>query len=154
MGREYIDKLFEGAPDPDDECYQINFPISEKRSFDPTPMNLRRHFLHRASPLIDEYINAALGTSTFSATSDHARSEVWGILKQLIIEAKNPAPMLDLRGKNIEEQIDKILTLVSTGGISLEEGREYISLVQQGFEAAELPKLMQQMEKLEALGAL
>lgn len=154
MSNDYMKKLFEGVPDPDDECYQVNFRIKDKREFIPSPANLKAHFLHRASPLIDEYIDAALGNSTFSATSDHARFEVWTLLKTIIIEAKNPAPILDIKGKTIDDQVSQILTLASTGKCTLEEARDFLSLVQQGFELTELPEIMKKMESLEALGVL
>lgn len=154
MSNPYMDKLFEGVPDPDDECYQINFPIKEKRDFDPTPTNLRAHFLHRASPLIDEYIDSALGRKVLNSTSDHARIEVWNILKQIILEAKNPSPLMNIRGKPINDQVDQILTLTSSGKINLEEGKEWLSLIQQGFEVTEIPKMMEKLETLEALGII
>ena len=119
-----------------------------------TPSKIRAHFLKNAFPLVDEYIGAALGTSRMNANNAIAQNAVWEILKQIILEAKNPAPMMDLRGKTIDEQVDKILTMVSEQKCTLDEGKEYLSLVQQGLELTEIPKMVKQMESLEALGIL
>lgn len=153
-GEAYIDKIFEGVPDPDDECYQVNFPISEKRNFNPTPANLKSHFLHRASPLIDDYIDAALGESVLKSTNDHARFEVWKLLVEIMRQADNKAPILNMKGKKIDDQISLILEDVFSGNTSPAEGRELISIVQQGFDALAMPRLMDKMEKLTAMGIM
>ena len=119
-----------------------------------TPSNIRAHFLKNAFPLVDEYIGAALGTSRMQSNNAMAQTAVWDILKQIILEAKNPAPMLSLKGKTIDEQVNEILTKVSTQELTLDEGKDYLSLVQQGFELTEIPKMMKQVENLQALGIL
>lgn len=153
-GEAYIDKLFEGVPDPDDECYQVNFPIKDKREFSPTPSNLKSHFLHRASPLIDDYIDAALGESILKSTNDHARFEVWKLLVEIMKQADNKAPVLNMKGKNIDDQISLILEDVFAGNSTVAEGRDMISMVQQGFDALAMPRLMEKMDKLTALGVM
>lgn len=135
-----------GRPDPSEF-------IEHKKDFEITPANLRAHFLKRAAPLIDEYIEGAFGRKAVNGDKI-ARFEVWSMLKEIIMTAKNPAPLMDIKGKSIDEQVNQILTFVSEGKITLDEGKEYLSLVQQGFELTELPKLMSQMEKLETLGVL
>ena len=151
---EHDEKYWSDVPDPDDPIYQINFPIDEKSDFDRTPTNLRAHFIHRASPLIDDYIDAALGNGTLRSTNDHARFEVWSVLKQILLEANNPSPLVDIRGKSINEQVDKILTLATTGKINNQEAKEYLELIRQGYEVTEVPNLMKKLEALEALGVL
>lgn len=151
---KFMDKIFEGVPDPDDPMFQKNFPICEKKNFDITPANLKSHFLHRAAPLIDDYIDAALGNRNLNSTNDHARFEVWSMLKTIILEAKNPMPLMNIKGKTIDDQVDDILTMATTGKIDLQEAKELISLVQQGYELTELPKMMEKLEALDALGVL
>ena len=153
-GEAYINKIFEGVPDPDDECYQVNFPINEKRNFSPTPANLKAHFLHRAAPLIDDYIDAALGESILKSTNDHARFEVWSLLIEIMKQADNKAPILNVKGKSIDDQISLILEDVFAGKSTVQEGRDMISMVQQGFDALAMPKLMEKMEQLTALGVM
>ena len=78
-----------------------------------------------------------------------ATKEVWSVLKEIIQTATNPAPLLDLKGKSISDQIDVILTKVSTGEIDFTQAKEYMSLVSSGFNLQTLPQLMSQLEALE-----
>ena len=148
------EKYWADAIDPDDDCFQVNFPIKEKRDFNPTPANLKAHFLHRASPLIDDYIDAALGLDTLNSTSDHARFEVWKLLTEIMRQADNKAPILNVKGKKIDDQISLILEDVFKGKSTVSEGRDMIALVQQGFDALAMPKLMEKMDQLTALGVM
>ena len=113
------------------------------------PSEMKYHFIERASPLIDAYIDSALGVSYMKSNNSLIQQEVWNLLRELILNAKNKAPLLNLRGKNIESQIDEILTKVSAGEINLEEAKEYMSLVSAGFNLQKLPELMSKLEILE-----
>ena len=113
------------------------------------PSEMKYHFIERASPLIDDYIDSALGVSYMKSNNSLIQQEVWNLLRELILNAKNKAPLLNLRGKNIESQIDEILTKVSAGEINLEEAKEYMSLVSAGFNLQKLPELMSKLEMLE-----
>jgi len=116
------------------------------------PVNMKRTFLAGAAPLITEMINLANGTkgrSTLTDSQAWARSEVWEVLKEVIKIAENPAPMIDLKGKPIEDQIDQILTKVSQGQITIADAKDYMSLVSAGFNLQHLPELMKTLEKLE-----
>ena len=146
--------IFDDVIDPDDPSLDIYKDIKEKVNFEKTPTNLRRHFIYKAAPLIDNYINVALGKEVPISTNAKVQHEVWSVLKEIILTAKNPAPLMDIKGHTIEDQVSKILTMVSTGKCTLEEGKDYLALVQQGFELTELPKLMSQMESLEELGVI
>ena len=117
------------------------------------PVNMKKHFLTEASPLIDEMIQLANGskkrTIKDSDTEAWAKREIWDVLKEVITSASNPAPMMDLKGKTITDQIDQILTQVSQGAISIDDAKEYMALVSAGFNLQELPKLMASLEALE-----
>ena len=118
------------------------------------PVRMKRHFLQGASPLIDEMIGLANGKKKNGAkdsdTEAWAKRELWSVLKEVISTASNPAPMLDLKGKSVTDQIDQILTKVSEGRISIDDAKEYMALVSAGFNLQQLPKLMESLEKLEA----
>ena len=136
-----------GMPDPSEF-------ISNKKDFEFTPSNLRAHFLERAAPLIDEYIEGAFDRKRVDGGNQIAKNEVWTMLKEIIMAAKNIGPAMDLRGKEMKDQVDIIMTLVQERKLSPTEGSEYIALIQQGYEATELPQIMEQMKQLEALGVL
>jgi hypothetical protein len=114
------------------------------------PTKMRQHFLEKASPLIDQMIDAALGNKKMLSTNDYAINQVWSVLQEMIRGANNPAPLLDLKGKPIENQIDQILTKVSDGEITFEEAKEYMSLVSTGFNLQKLPELLLKLEQLES----
>jgi hypothetical protein len=113
------------------------------------PTKMRTHFLRGAAPILDDMLKLAKGEKV--GTSDNfAFREVWEVLRDMINKANSPVPMLDLKGKEISDQIDTILTKVSAGEISFIEAKEYMSLVSSGFNLQELPKLMAKLEMLES----
>ena len=118
------------------------------------PVRMKRHFLAGASHLIDEMISLANGkkknTVKDSDSEAWAKREIWSVLKEVISKAESPAPMLDLKGKTIDDQIDQILTKVSQGQITIVDAKEYMALVSSGFNLQQLPKLMASLEKLES----
>lgn len=146
--------FFDDVIDPDDPSLDIYKDIEEKVSFEITPVNIRRHFLHKAAPLIDTYIDVALGKKVPETTNLQMQNQVWEVLREIILSASDHAPVIDLKGKTVDEQVSKILELVSTGGIPIDQGKEYLSLVQQGFELTELPDIIAKMEALENLGVV
>jgi hypothetical protein len=117
------------------------------------PVKMKKYFLTEAAPLIDEMINLANGTKqktkTQTSTEEWAKREIWGVLKDVISKANDPAPMIDLKGKTIDDQINQILTKVSEGQITIADAKEYMALVSAGFNLQQLPKLMASLEKLE-----
>ena len=117
------------------------------------PVNMKKHFLTESAPLIDEMIKLANGGNK-NKTKDTeneawAKREIWSVLKEVISRANYPAPMKDLKGKAIDDQIDQILTSVSQGKISIDDAKEYMTLVSAGFNLQQLPKLMASLEALE-----
>jgi len=113
------------------------------------PVKMRAHFLTEAAPLIDTMIQSALGNKTQLPDNELAVREVWGVLKDIIQTATNPAPLLDLKGQDIGDQIDTILENVSKGQIDFVQAKEYMSLVSSGFNIQKLPDIIQKLEALE-----
>lgn len=113
------------------------------------PVKMRRHFLLGASPILDNMIDMATGGSKLGSSDTYAFTQVWEILKGIISSANNPTPMIDLKGKDVSQQIDEILTQVTAGKLSFDEAKEFMSLVSSGFNLQELPKLMAKLEALE-----
>jgi len=114
------------------------------------PVKMRSHFLMEAAPLMNIMIQASLGNKSLDSDNELAVREVWNVLKDIIQSANNPAPLLDLKGKDIDGQIDTILGKVSTGEIDFEQAKEYMSLVSSGFNLQKLPELITKLEALEA----
>ena len=149
----FWDKLTEDQKKtfPDWEFKQLSEAYNkrvEETMNDPTKM--RQYFLKGSAPILDEIIKMANGDSRIKGES-YAFREVWEVLRGIITAASNPAPMIDLRGKDISSQIDEILSAVTKGDITFNEAKEYMSLVSSGFNLQELPKLMQKLEALEQL---
>lgn len=119
------------------------------------PVKMKKHFLEGAAPLIDEMLSLANGQKkSKSAVKDTdneawAKREIWSVLKDIIRTTDNPAPMLDLKGGTIDEQINTILEKVSAGQITIADAKEYMALVSAGFNLQQLPKLMKSLEALE-----
>jgi hypothetical protein len=136
---------------PDWEFKQLHESYNkrvEETMNDPTKM--RQYFLKGSAPILDSIISMANGESK-NITESYAFREVWEVLRGIITAASNPAPMIDLRGKDISAQIDEILSAVTKGDITFNEAKEYMSLVSSGFNLQELPKLMSKLEALEQL---
>lgn len=114
-----------------------------------TPTYLKQRFLDRAAPLMDDYIDAALGKGTLEG-HPVAQGEVWTVLREVILNARPPAPLLNLKGKSITGQVDEILTQVTRGEINFDEAKEFMSLVSAGFDLQTLPELMAKLEALES----
>jgi len=117
------------------------------------PVKMKKNFLEGAAPLLDDMIQLATGNKK-NTTKDGdneawAKREIWGVLKDIIVRTDNPAPMLDLKGKTIDDQINAILTQVSAGQITIADAKEYMALVSAGFNLQQLPKLLATLEKLE-----
>lgn len=112
------------------------------------PTKLRQHFLKNAAPVMDNILKLANGDKKLTV-DNFAIKEVWEVLKGIISQASNPAPMIDLKGKEVSDQIDEILTQLTAGEINFVEAKEFMSLVSAGYNLQELPKLMAKLEALE-----
>jgi len=117
------------------------------------PVKMKKHFLEGAAPLIDEMVGLANGDKKLSVkpntTEEWAKREIWSVMKDIIVRTDNPAPMIDLKGKSIDDQIDAILTKVSEGKITIADAKEYMALVSSGFNLQQLPKLLATLDALE-----
>jgi len=69
------------------------------------PTKLRQHFLRNAAPVMDNILKLANGDNKLT-TDNFAIKEVWEVLKGIISQASNPAPLLNLKGKEVSGQID------------------------------------------------
>lgn len=138
--------------DFDDKEYIEMTKIQQKKheEYINDPVKMRTHFLIESAPLMDIMIQASLGKKDIKPANELAVREVWNVLKGIIQSANNPAPLLDLKGKGIDDQIDTILEKVSTGEIDFEQAKDYMSLVSSGFNLQKLPELITKLEALEA----
>lgn len=129
------------------------YAFKKKQDIMQDPSKMRQHFLEGAAPILDDMI--ALGTGNkkkVSGNDEWAQREVWEVLKGIISTANDPAPLVNLKGKSIENQINEILTAVSEQKMTISDAKEYMSLVSAGFNLQQLPKLLQKLEALEGGG--
>jgi hypothetical protein len=90
----------------------------------PSPTELREKLLRRAAPLLDQYIDAALGYDTIESIDPHFREQVWGMIKKFIESADNKLYLPEeLRGDPTN-----ILKAVETGYITIEEGERLLMM--------------------------
>jgi len=82
---------------------------------------LKQYFLENAAPLVKQYIDAALGVAEIQSTNATAREEVWDVLKQLMLQSSDKLEISI-------EKADDILTAVSQGKCTFEEGEKLLSL--------------------------
>ena len=113
------------------------------------PNKMRAYFLKGAAPILNDMLAMAKGSSS-KASDSYAFKEVWEVLRGIITAANAKAPVLDLKGKEVSEQIDEILTQVTAGDITFDDAKQYMSLVSSGFNLQELPKLMAKLDALES----
>jgi len=99
-----------------------------------TAQELKQMFLEKAQPLVEQYIEAALGTGKLQSTNAEAREEVWDVLKKLMLQSSDK---LDI---SIESAQD-VLDAVSSGKCTFEE-------------ADKLLGLFEKMRKIETTGLL
>ena len=87
----------------------------------PSPEEIREEFLEKALPLMNQYINAALGTDELQSYSSEARTEVWELLKELILRPNEKVTI------EINEPKD-ILAAVANGKCSIEVGTKLMEM--------------------------
>lgn len=86
-----------------------------------TAQSLKSMFLEGAEPLVQQYIDAALGTGQLQSTNAGAREEVWEVLKTLMLQSSDK---LDIHIETAED----VLEAVSTGRCTFEEGEKLLNL--------------------------
>jgi len=127
----------------------VKLQEAKKKEIASDPTKLKAYFMTEAAPLLDTMIQAAINGKDLNSKNQFAISEVWDLLKQSILSAKNAPPLINIKGKSVESQIDEILSQVSRGDIGFDEAKEYMSLVSSGYNLQTLPKLIAKLESLE-----
>ena len=82
---------------------------------------LKQHFLDNAWPIVDAYINAALGKEDLQSLNSGCREEVWDLIKTLMVQSSDKLEL------NIENPQD-ILKAVENGECTFEEGDKLLAL--------------------------
>ena len=78
-------------------------------------------FLEKAEPLLQEYVDAALGVKDLSSLNTGCRSELWDTLKKVILSAHEYAP------SGIETEED-VFNAVLKGEITIHHGSVLMDL--------------------------
>lgn len=99
-------------------------PSTEGQAEVPTAQELKRMFLEKAAPLLNEYIDAALGKGELKSTNANCREEVWDLLKSLILKSSEK---LQLQAATPEE----ILGAVTEGKCTIEEAKSLLAMFKQ-----------------------
>ena len=89
---------------------------------------LKNRFLDAAYPLVDDYVNAALGEASIKSTNAGCREEVWSLLKELMLKSSDK---IDIEIGSMRD----ILAAVESGKCTLEEGNKLIVMYKQVREA-------------------
>lgn len=95
--------------------------MSEGKSLRVTAQELKQHFLETAWPIVDAYVNAALGKADIESLNSSCREEVWDLIKSLMLQSSDKLEL------NIESPED-ILKAVESGKCTFEEGDKLLSL--------------------------
>ena len=82
---------------------------------------IKQNFLERAAPLVDEYIDAALGLGELSSNNADARTEVWQLLSHLM---KQSSEKIDINIENAED----VIKAVTQGKCTMDEGKQLLQL--------------------------
>jgi len=122
---------------------------AKKKEIASDPSKLKAHFITEAAPLLDMMIESAINGKDLGIKNQFAVSGVWDLLKDAILSAKTAPPLINIKGKSVEGQIDEILSQVSRGDIGFDEAKEYMALVSSGYNLQTLPKLIAKLESLE-----
>ena len=86
-----------------------------------TAQKLKQHFLDSAGPIVQAYIDAALGKKDFDSINSGAREEVWDVMKKLMLQSSDK---LELEIASAQDVIDA----VSKGKCTFEEGEKLLNL--------------------------
>lgn len=86
-----------------------------------TAQALKARFLNTAWPIVDAYINAALGIEELKSLNSGCREEVWDLVKKLMLQSSDK---LEIDIKNAED----IIKAVSNGKCTFEEGDKLLAM--------------------------
>jgi hypothetical protein len=101
-----------------------------------TPDELREKFIKQASPLMDQYIKAALGDEDIKSLNAGCRKEVWDLLKSIIVASADKIKI------DVNDPKD-ILKAVESGQCTIEQGQQLLNMYTQlqGPSGGTIPKL-------------
>lgn len=86
-----------------------------------TIAELRVNFINRAAPLVDQYIDAALGEGNLKSTNSGAREAVWNLLRDLIVTNSEVAK-IDISNATA------IKTAIEEGILTIKQGKELLAM--------------------------
>lgn len=89
-----------------------------------TAQELKEHFLEKASPLLDQYLDATFGLAPLKSTDATCRKEVWGLLKTFLEKADEKI-ILEEKYRTGPEGV---LLAIQDGVLTLEEGERLIEI--------------------------
>ena len=95
--------------------------MSEDRTLRKTAQELKQQFLKAAEPLVEQYVQAALGTGELQSTNASAREAVWELLSKLMVQS----------GESLELDIqcaEDVIKAVTDGRCTMEEGQALLKL--------------------------
>jgi hypothetical protein len=87
----------------------------------PTAQELKKHFLDIAWPIVDSYVNAALGHEDLKSTNSNCREEVWELVKKLMVQSS------DKMNLAISEPLD-IIKAVECGECTFKEAEQLLDM--------------------------
>lgn len=87
-----------------------------------TVSDLREHVLKHAGVLVDQFLNMATGRPTAKASNSFVRSEVWGVVKELILTEGHKVNL------ECEATPMGIVTAVMQGKCTIDEAEKILAL--------------------------
>ena len=87
----------------------------------PTAQELKTHFMEIAWPIVDSYVNAALGVEDLKSYNAGCREEVWELVKKLMIQSS------DKMSLDIQEPMD-VIKAVERGDCTFKEAEQLLGM--------------------------
>ncbi|MFC1664831.1 hypothetical protein ACFL17_04290 [Pseudomonadota bacterium] len=110
--------------------------------------DIRNKVLAEATEIVEVLAKAAKLKTPNAALSDNqlnALKLMWPTLHQIAVTASDPVPAV-WKGKDTQAKVDAVLSKVSRGTITPEEGKRLLAVVSLGVDIVELPKLLEKLE--------
>lgn len=113
-------------------------------------IKLRKKWLKNADKIMDEYKARTLGKPKHAQIDAKLMLNYIDSIMPIIQQADDPVPIAKLTDGDISKRVDRVLKKVARGDITPKQGKEYIALLQAGFDMTELPKLLASFEELQS----